>query len=128
MGLRSRHRHFSGGWRGTLSPVGLIDAGEWSGVLRLSSEMLTFWSTKKTTGIFFEVVTCAKMCGLLFFHIFSLTQNGGGGEMSQFNEFWFQTVWNHFKPQSRIGFYVHKLHLWPNLNRVSTSNVLLFLG
>ena len=31
--------------------------------------------------------------------------------MSQFDEFWFQTVWTHFKPESRIGFYVHKLHL-----------------
>ena len=89
-----------------------------------------FGALKKTTGIFFEVVTCSKMCGLLFFHIFSLTQNGG--EMSQFDEFWFQTVWTHFKPESRIGFYVHKLHLslvqtkWPNLNRFSTSNVFLF--
>lgn len=75
------------------------------------------------------------MCGLLFFfQIFSLTENGGGkwASLTNFGFKPFGSIWAHFKPQSRKGSYVGKLHLslvqtqWPNFHRFSTSNVFLF--
>lgn len=94
-----------------------------------------FGALKKTSGIFFWGGNLFNDVWIvIFFQIFSLTENVGGkwASLTNFGFKPFGSIWAHFKPQSRKGSYVGKLHLslvqtqWPNFHRFSTSNVFLF--